>query len=78
MKIIDANISIPKDCFLHKLTKLHGRQVRKASDGKLYTWDRLHGHIEKFNKNGFHLGVCDLFDKEKIIEKPVTGRTIKL
>ena len=29
MKTLEANVAIPDTCFLHQLTKLHGRQVWK-------------------------------------------------
>lgn len=76
MKIIDANIAIPKDCFLHKMTKLHGRQVWKDEKGRLYTWDRLHGHVEKFTKKGNHMGSYDPLDDKKLIGMAVNGRKI--
>jgi hypothetical protein len=43
--ITEANIPVPSDCFLHNLTKLHGRQIWKDAKGRYYVWDRLHGHI---------------------------------
>lgn len=76
MKTLEANVAIPDTCFLHQLTKLHGRQVWKDEKGRLYTWDRLHGHVEKFTKNGNHMGSFDPFDKKKLIGKAVNGRTI--
>jgi hypothetical protein len=34
-----------------------GRKVWKTPDGKFYyTWDSLHGEVEKFNSRGYHLG----------------------
>ena len=77
MKFIEANIPIPKDCFLHKLTKLHGQQVCKDEKGRFYTWDRLHGHIEKFSKTGKHLGILDAITG-KIIDDIVVGRRLKI
>lgn len=45
-----------------------GRKVYKdATEPVYYTWDSLHGEIEVFDKNGWHLGVAD----------PVTGAIIK-
>ncbi len=78
MKPIIANISIPEKCFLHELTKLHGMQVWKDDKGRLYTWDRMHGHVEKFTKNGKHICSCDPFDRKKVIEGAVAGSNIKI
>lgn len=59
-----ANVSIPQNCFLHKLIKLHGRQIWKDNKNFLYTWDNLHGHVEKFSRNGkTHLCVMDINGK---------------
>ena len=44
-KVINANVSIPPDCFLYTLTKLRGRQRWVDDKGRLYEWDRLHGHV---------------------------------
>lgn len=45
-----------------------GRKVYKDDgEGVFYTWDSLHGELEVFNKNGYHIGVAD----------PLTGLIIK-
>ena len=76
MKII-SNISIPQNCFLHKLTKLHGRQIWKDKKGFYYTFDKLHGHIEKWSRDGStHL--CVLNNEGKYVEgHKKDGRSIK-
>jgi hypothetical protein len=43
------------------------RERWKDSDGTIYEWDSQHGKIEKYNKNGKHLGEFD----------PVTGQETK-
>lgn len=53
-----------------------GDKCGRMKKGRLYTWDRLHGHVEKFTKNGNHMGSFDPFDKKKLIGKAVNGRTI--
>ena len=76
MSIIVANVAIPENCFLHKLAKLHGRQVWRDNKGRLYTWDRLHGHVEKFTRKGNHMGSYDPLDDEKLVGKAVNGRRV--
>ncbi len=45
-----------------------GRKVWRNEDGtRYYTWDSLHGEIEVFGRNGWHLGALDA----------VTGRLVK-
>ena len=69
-----ANVAIPAGCFLHKLTKLHGKQRWKDAKGRLYEWDRLHGHIEQYSPHGVHMGVLDA--NGKYIGKSIKGRKI--
>ena len=37
---------------------IDGRKVYRGN-GRLYSWDELHGEIEVFNKQGWHLGALD-------------------
>ena len=78
MNFIEANVAIPENCFLHKLTKLHGRQIWKDERGCFYTWDRLHGHVEKFNRNRLHQGTYDAIIEGRLIDDPIPGRTIEI
>ncbi|QYK47103.1 MAG: hypothetical protein KF838_09945 [Phycisphaeraceae bacterium] len=54
--------------------KVHGRQRWRGPDGRLYEWDRRHGHVEMYNANGRHLGVLD--SSGKSIKHAVKGRVI--
>lgn len=76
MKYRISNISIPKECILHDFKKCHGIQRWKDDKGYFYEWDRLHGHIEKYSKNGIHLGSLD--QNGHFIDGPVVGRRIDL
>ncbi|EHK82134.1 colicin E3/pyocin S6 family cytotoxin [Rhodococcus pyridinivorans] len=54
----------------------NGEQRWSNHDGsRLYEYDRLHGHIEVYNKRGRHLGVLDATTGE-FIGDPVPGRKI--
>ena len=45
-----------------------GRKVwRSRAKKRYYTWDSLHGEVEVWNRNGWHLGAVD----------PLTGKFIK-
>ena len=55
--------------YLGKLSKINKRAVYQFNK-RFYAIDTQHGHIEVFDKNGFHLGVASSFDNiEKIIPK---------
>lgn len=73
--LVCANIPMPKDCFLHTLAKVSGKQRWKDFRGRLYEWDRFHGHIEQYNSRGIHIGVLD--KSGKYIGKAVKGRRIE-
>lgn len=66
----------PDPCFLNTLEKhivSGGIQIYKGNN-KYYTWDRLHGEIEVFNKRGLHLMVLDA--NGNYIKDAVKGRRI--
>ncbi|WP_353098094.1 colicin E3/pyocin S6 family cytotoxin [Empedobacter brevis] len=53
-----------------------GRSRWKTKDGKILEWDKQHGDVEVYNKNGKHLGSAR--PEDGIIYKPpVNGRTIE-
>lgn len=60
----------------HKVVK--GRQVYRSRDKKrFYTWDSLHGEIEVFDKDGYHLGALDGVTGE-LVKDAVRGRTLEI
>ncbi|WP_094028313.1 colicin E3/pyocin S6 family cytotoxin [Nocardia cerradoensis] len=48
---------------------------RNQDGSRIYTYDRLHGHIEVFNRRGRHYGVADVRTGQ-LIGKAVPGRRI--
>ncbi|WP_462277238.1 colicin E3/pyocin S6 family cytotoxin [Ferruginibacter sp.] len=73
-----AGIPIPKPSFLDECISSGARNGSKrwrSENGKrLYTWDSLHGEIEVFNAQGYHLGVLDA--EGNFIKPAVKGRKI--
>jgi hypothetical protein len=73
-----ANVSVPKNSFLWKENYLgfkNNQRLWQSADGDYYTWDRLHGEVEWYNKHGYHLGVLD--SKTRCLIGPaVKGRKI--
>lgn len=70
------SVSRPNPCFLDGMEKyqvINGEQVYRCHN-KLYTWDRLHGEIEVYNKRGRHLMVLDANGAQ--IKDAVKGRKI--
>lgn len=68
----------PDPCYLDQLEYLgaFGGQKRwRSNDGRLYTWDQLHGEIEVFNSRGHHIGVLDAVTGT-MIKEPRKGRRI--
>ena len=71
----------PKPCFLddcevHKV--VNGIKVWRNSKGsRYYTWDSLHGEIEVFNSQGYHLGAIDA-KNGILIKDAVKGRKINI
>jgi len=49
----------------------------RRSNGRYFTYDRLHGEIEVFNSRGDHLGVMDSITGQ-MIKPPVPGRRINV
>ncbi|WHU45171.1 colicin E3/pyocin S6 family cytotoxin [Gordonia sp. L191] len=54
--------------FLDSLEVLPNRVPKqwRASDGRLFTYDQLHGNIEGYNRRGKHIGVFDVDTGERI------------
>jgi hypothetical protein len=53
-----------------------GEKRWASQDGsRFYTWDKLHGEIEVFNKRGHHLGAIDPIHGG-LIKAAVKGRRI--
>ena len=57
---------------------MDGRKVWRNEEGsRLYTWDSMHGEIEVFNAQGYHLGVLHAVNGE--LTKPAEkGRKINV
>lgn len=52
-----------------------GRSRWRNEDGtRYYEWDYTHGHIEAYDRNGFHVGVLDAAGEA--IDGPKKGRRI--
>ena len=54
-------VARPKPCYMDQFEfykVIDGRKVYRGN-GRLYSWDELHGEIEVFNKQGWHLGALD-------------------
>jgi Cytotoxic len=76
-----TRIPIPKPSFLDEcelLGAFDGERRWRSTNGKrLYTWDSLHGEIEVFNKQGYHLGAVDAVNG--VLTKPgIKGRRINV
>lgn len=74
-----SGIPRPKDCFLNNKEKykiIKGKQVWRSLDGdRYYTWDSLHGEVEVFDSQGWHLGSADPIS-ESMIKLPKRGRRL--
>lgn len=70
----------PRPSILDNFTR-HSRRNQAPywvdEDGFYYTWDALHGEIEKFDRRGYHLGALDP-TTGKLISGPVRGRRLQL
>jgi hypothetical protein len=76
---IGASLSSPASSrFLEQQVRVprQGEARWRSHDGeRLYTWDRVHGEVEVYNKRGRHLGVVD--PQTGVLIKPAhKGRTI--
>ena len=75
-----GGIPKPSPCFLDQMKKhkvISGKQVWISSDAnRLFTWDSLHGEIEVFDRQGYHLGNLDAVHG-KLLKKAVKGRRIE-
>ena len=72
-----AGKPIPKPCFLddcEPVKAINNVKRWRDANGRLYTWDALHGEIEMFDRRGKHLGVLD--PNGEPIKEAVKGRTI--
>lgn len=74
-----SGIPVPKPCkFLEEAEHLGAfngsKRWKNKKDGRIYTWDSLHGEIEVFNSRGRHLGVMDC--DGNMIKEAVKGRKI--
>ena len=61
---------------MKKFKVVAGKQVWISTDSdRLYTWDSLHGEIEVFDKQGYHLGSLDALNGT-LVKPAVKGRRI--
>ena len=71
-------VSIPVDGFLAtqvRLARKGGKRWQSSDGNRLWEWDSLHGHVEGYNRRGWHIGVFDAESGERIGEA-VKGRRI--
>jgi hypothetical protein len=57
-----GRMPIPKPSFLDQcryLGYIEGERRWRGAEGRIYTWDALHGEIEVFDKHGRHRGAID-------------------
>lgn len=57
--------------------KPKGSPRRWRDDDYIYEWDRLHGRVEKYSHDGYHVGEFDP-DTGMQIEPAVKGRRIEV
>lgn len=73
------NVSVPNPSILdgfQYLGLVNGQRLWKSQRGdRYYTWDRLHGEVEVFNRRGKHIAVVDPISGD-IIKDAVKGRKI--
>jgi hypothetical protein len=75
-----GRVPIPKPSFLDRceyLGYIYGERRWRGADGRILTWDALHGELEVFDKRGRHRGTIDPVTGEgrKFARK---GRTIRV
>ena len=73
-KAVNRNTDFFKS--LIPIGKRSGRATYKDIDGYYYQWDYLHGEWQKFQKNGYHVGVTN--ENGIMIKDSIKGRKIKL
>lgn len=69
----------PVPCFLDGMEKykvIDGRKTYR-SQNRYYQWDELHGEIEMYNKQGWHLGALDA-QSGKLIKEADRGRKLNV
>ena len=72
-------IPIPENSILdgyEKYRVIGDRQVWRHKK-RFFTWDGLHGEIEVFDANGYHLGAINPLTGE-LVKEPVKGRTLNV
>jgi hypothetical protein len=75
-----GRVPIPKPSFLDRceyLGYIHGERRWRGADGRILTWDTLHGEIEAFSRRGRHIAVLDAITGEAI-KPPREGRRIRV
>jgi hypothetical protein len=76
--VIMANESVPPNGYLskqHYAGLKNNQRLWRSDDGDYFTWDRLHGEIEWYTKNGYHKGVLDAMTGA-LIGPAIKGRKI--
>ncbi len=63
------------DCCDYLGFKNNQKLWRSKDKRRYFTWDQLHGEIEVFDKNGYHLGSIDPYEGN-FLKKAVKGRRI--
>jgi hypothetical protein len=67
-----------RPCYLDTLTRVKRKGVsrwKNAAGDRYFEWDWTHGHIEGYDKRGYHVGVFDAVSGIRIA-KAVKGRRI--
>lgn len=68
----------PSPSYLDTLSRVRRKGVtrwKNQAGDRLYEWDWTHGHIEGYDKRGYHVGVFDAVTGVRI-GKAVKGRRI--
>lgn len=71
---------IPRPSILDRLEPLGfiaGERRWRDRDGRLYTWDALHGEVEVYTRRGRHLAAIDPVTGD-VLKRAVQGRRIKV
>ena len=71
-----GNIPPPTEGFIEELERVPNYPRRwRSAEGRVYTWDSLHGEFEMFNKSGRHLGAANA-KTGAMIKPAVPGRKL--